>query len=92
MALEKNLRWFGPDDLYALVEALVKEQKNRINSGRKDHMLPIRPDHEIKLLDDFNRKAHPGYPLIGRMKGLAELSGLEAGVMRGSDAGVTPNN
>lgn len=72
----------GSIDMYSILKTLVNEQKKRINSGRRDHLLPIRPDHGIKILDDFNRRAHPGYPLIGRMKGLAELSGLEAGVTR----------
>lgn len=43
----------------------------------------MRVDHGKKILDDFSRKSNPGYPLIGRLKGLAEISGLKAGIERG---------
>ncbi len=70
----------GSIDMYPLMKALLTEQYRRIAEGRKDTRMPIRPDHGIKLLDDFSREANPGYPLIGRMKGLAELTGLEMGI------------
>jgi mannonate dehydratase len=70
----------GSIDMYPLMKALLEEQYRRIAEGRKDTRMPIRPDHGIKLLDDFNKSANPGYPLIGRMKGLAELTGLEMGI------------
>jgi len=70
----------GSIDMYPLMKALLTEQYRRISEGRKDIRMPIRPDHGIKLLDDFTREANPGYPLIGRMKGLAELTGLEMGI------------
>jgi mannonate dehydratase len=47
-------------------------------TGRPVH---IRPDHGHKMLDDFNRESNPGYPLIGRMKALAEISGIEKAVI-----------
>ena len=47
--------------------------------------MPVRPDHGIKLLDDFKRQANPGYPLIGRLKGLAELAGMEMAIERQLD-------
>jgi mannonate dehydratase len=72
----------GCVDMYAVMKALLEEQQRRIREGRKDVRMPVRPDHGIKLLDDWNRQANPGYPLIGRMKGLAELSGLEMGIER----------
>jgi mannonate dehydratase len=72
----------GCVDMYAVMKALLEEQQRRISEGRKDVRMPVRPDHGIKMLDDFTRNANPGYPLIGRLKGLAELSGLEMGIER----------
>lgn len=71
----------GDTRLPVLMQVFLREQERRIATGRKDHALPLRPDHGIKILDDFNRTAHPGYPLIGRLRGLAELKGLEAGIL-----------
>lgn len=67
-------------DLAGVMKAIVEEQLRRKNTGRTDYNIPIRPDHGHKMLDDFNRSGNPGYPLIGRLKGLAELAGLEAGI------------
>ncbi|MGB6150535.1 MAG: mannonate dehydratase [Pricia sp.] len=67
-------------NLPGLMKVIIEEQLRRKRVGRKDFRLPVRPDHGHKILDDFKRKANPGYPLIGRMKGLAELSGLEKGI------------
>ena len=67
-------------DLPGVMKAIVEEQIRRKSEGRTDYNLPIRPDHGHKMLDDFNRAGNPGYPLIGRLKGLAELAGLEAGI------------
>jgi len=70
----------GSVDMYAVLKALLEEQQKRIESGRKDYRMPFRPDHGLKILDDFNREANPGYPLIGRLKGFAEICGLEQGI------------
>ena len=70
----------GSQNLPRLMIALLKEQKRRIESGRTDTKMPLRPDHGIKILNDFNNNYNPGYPLIGRLKGLAELDGLMAGI------------
>ncbi|MGC9341524.1 MAG: mannonate dehydratase [Bacteroidales bacterium] len=78
---EKHLS--GDVDMYSILVELLKEQKRRLQNGRKDYRIPFRPDHGLKLLDDYHREANPGYPLIGRLKGLAEISGLEWGIERG---------
>jgi mannonate dehydratase len=75
----------GCVDMYAIMKLLLEEQRRRIRKGRKDVRMPLRADHGIKMLDDYKREANPGYPLIGRMKGLAELSGLEMGIERAMD-------
>lgn len=64
----------GDVDLVELIHALHRIMKK---TGRPIH---IRPDHGHKMLDDFNRESNPGYPLIGRMKALAEISGVEKAV------------
>lgn len=70
----------GVVDMYQVLEALLQEQARRIEEGRKDLRMPFRPDHGLKILDDFNRESNPGYPLVGRMKGFAEICGLELGI------------
>jgi mannonate dehydratase len=70
----------GSQDMVKLITALLKEQKKRISDGRQDIKMPVRPDHGIKILDDYNNNYNPGYPLIGRLKGLAELDGLMTGI------------
>lgn len=72
----------GVVDMYSVIKALLMEQKNRIEHGRKDTRMPVRPDHGIKMLDDYYKDANPGYPLIGRLKGLAELRGMEMAIER----------
>jgi mannonate dehydratase len=70
----------GDVDMYGVMKLLIGEQQRRIREGRTDIRMPLRADHGIKMLDDFNRVSNPGYPLTGRMRGLAELSGLEMGI------------
>ncbi len=48
-----------------------------IKSLQSDRVIPMRPDHGLKILDDRQRASNPGYPLIGRMKGLVEISAVE---------------
>ncbi len=67
-------------DLASLMKVIVTEQIKRKKKGRVDFNIPMRPDHGHKILDDFSRDANPGYPLLGRLKGLAEISGLEKGI------------
>jgi len=70
----------GTQNMPKIMLALLQEQKRRIKMGRTDVKMPVRPDHGIKIMDDFNKDYNPGYPLIGRLKGLAELDGLMSGI------------
>ncbi len=72
----------GDTDMVALVAALIAEEGRRRAEGREDAAIPFRPDHGHDLLGDADRAAHPGYPLIGRMRGLAELRGVAQAVTR----------
>lgn len=72
----------GTTDMYAVMKAVILEQKKRVDAGRDDIAIPMRPDHGHKILDDYNYNTYPGYSVTGRMKGLAELRGLEMGIKR----------
>ncbi|MDQ0134426.1 mannonate dehydratase [Neorhizobium galegae] len=67
----------GATDMVAVIAALLSEEARRRREGRADHRIPMRPDHGQEILDDLTRGAQPGYPAIGRLKGLAELRGIE---------------
>ena len=74
----------GDGDMVELVAAILEEEARRRLDGRADHSIPMRPDHGHNLLDDLGRDTQPGYPAIGRLRGLAELRGVEAGLLRRS--------
>ena len=73
----------GDIDLYSVMRTLLIEQKRRVSEGRQDYTMPMRPDHGHLMIPDQERKGiYPGYSLFGRMRGLAELRGLELGITR----------
>jgi len=70
----------GDVDMVGVIAALVAEERRRVLDGGP--RIPLRPDHGHQLLDDQHRESNPGYPLIGRLQGLAELRGIELAVRR----------
>ncbi|KJS11684.1 MAG: mannonate dehydratase [Hoeflea sp. BRH_c9] len=85
-SFEEAAHLAGDTDMVDLIAALLAEQARRQATGDPEWEIPFRPDHGHELLDDAARNTHPGYPLIGRMRGLAELRGVIAGLSYGQKA------
>ena len=70
----------GDVDMYGVISEIIKEEKRRI--GQDDAQIPMRPDHGHQMLDDLQKATYPGYSAIGRLKGLAEIRGMEMAITR----------
>jgi mannonate dehydratase len=75
----------GSSDMVGVIRTMLEEEARRRNDGRPDYEIPMRPDHGHLLADDIGKnddgkKVNPGYSLIGRLKGLAELRGVIRGL------------
>ena len=71
----------GDVDMYAVVKAILTEEQRRQKAGNM-RPIPMRPDHGHQMLDDLKKKTNPGYSAIGRLKGLAEVRGVELALKR----------
>jgi len=73
----------GDVDMFNVVRTFMLERNRRSEVGWEDSGLPFRPDHGHKMVDDLRGKTtNPGYSCIGRLRGLAELRGLQEGILR----------
>lgn len=75
----------GDVPMVSVIRILMREASRRRAAGDPHGRIPVRADHGHELLDDAGRKTHPGYPLIGRLRGLAELRGVMAALAEPAD-------
>ncbi|WP_410677506.1 mannonate dehydratase [Citrobacter braakii] len=72
---------YGDVDMFGVVKAIAVEEHRRAEAGNAE-LIPMRPDHGHQMLDDLKKKTNPGYSAIGRLKGLAEVRGVELAIHR----------
>ncbi len=78
LSFHESMHLEGNTDMVIAIRALLKEEARRKAEGRSDWEIPMRPDHGQNILFDLHSDSMPGYPLIGRTRGLAELRGVMA--------------
>lgn len=72
----------GDTDMCAVIEAALVEERRRANLNLPQTQIPMRPDHGHQIMDDLHKTTYPGYSAIGRLKGLAELRGVERALQK----------
>ena len=68
--------------MFEIVKKIINEQISRVSQNKSNKSIPMRPDHGNKILDDIGKlNINPGYSAIGRLKALAEIRGLDLGIV-----------